>query len=74
MWCPNPTEPVNSSSIAAIVDSSSNPTLSLPSSSTFPNLFDQSDGYRIKEPEIYDNYDVDVAESYTNSLRQLMGH
>ena len=61
-------------SCAAIVDSSSNPTLSLPSSSTFPNLSDQSDAYRIKEPEIYDNYNGDVAESYINSLRRLMGH
>jgi hypothetical protein len=54
--------------------SSSNPTSSVPSSSTFPNLFDQSDAYRIKEPEIYDNYNGDIAESYTNSLRHLMGH
>jgi hypothetical protein len=46
----------------------------VPSSSTFPNLFDQSDAYRIKEPEIYDNYNGDIAESYTNSLRRLMGH
>jgi len=54
--------------------SSSNPTSSVPSSSIFPNLFDQSDAYRIKEPEIYDNYNGDIAESYTNSLRRLMGH
>ena len=54
--------------------SMSNPTLSLPSSSTFPNLFDQSDAYRIKEREIYDNYNGDVAKSYTNSLRRLMSH
>jgi hypothetical protein len=59
----------------AIYAAASNPTLLLPqSSSTFPNLFGQSDAYRIKEPEIYDNYNGDVAESYTNSLRRLMGH
>ena len=54
--------------------SSSNPTSSVPSSSIFPNLFDQNDAYRIKEPEIYDNYNGDIAESYTNSLGRLMGH
>ena len=43
---------------------SSNPTLSLPqSSSTFPNLSDQSNTYRIEEPEIYyDNSKGDIAD------------
>jgi predicted HTH domain antitoxin len=46
-----------------IMASPSNPPLSLPqSSSTFPNLFTQRDTYRIKEPEIYDNRNGDIAE------------
>jgi hypothetical protein len=35
--------------------SSSNPTLSSPQSSTFRNLFGQSNTYRIEELEIYDD-------------------
>ena len=42
---------------------SSSPTLSLPqSSSTFPNLSDQSNTYRIEEPEIYDDRKGDIAD------------
>ena len=42
---------------------SSSPTLSLPqSSSTFPNLSDQSNTYRIEEPEIYDDSKGDIAD------------
>jgi hypothetical protein len=42
---------------------SSSPTLSLPqSSSIFPNLSDQSNTYRIEEPEIYDDSKCDIAD------------
>jgi hypothetical protein len=41
----------------------SNPTLSLPqSSSTFANLSNQSDAYRIEESEIYDDSKGDIAD------------
>jgi hypothetical protein len=48
----------------AIIDSSSNPTLSLPQSSspTFPNPSEQSDTHRIEESDIYHNSRGDIAE------------
>ena len=43
----------------AIIDYSSNPTLSLPQvSSTLPSRLSQTDIYRTEEPEIYDDYDA----------------
>jgi hypothetical protein len=48
----------------AASSSPSNPTLSLPQSSspTFPNLSDQSDAYRIEEPETYHNSEYDISD------------
>ena len=57
-----PTEPVNSRSIAAIVDSSSNSTLGLPQSLlTYPIPSNQSDTHRIKDLDIYHNNKGDIA-------------
>jgi hypothetical protein len=51
----------NAIHIATSVSSSTNPTLSLPqSSSTFPNSFDQIDIYGIEESENYHNSKGDI--------------
>jgi hypothetical protein len=42
--------------------SSSDPTLSLPSSSTFSNPFNQSDTYRIEEPESFHHSKGDITD------------
>jgi hypothetical protein len=43
---------------SVVADSSSNPKLS----STFPNLLNQSDTYRIEEAEIYHNSEDDISD------------
>jgi hypothetical protein len=49
--------------VSKVGASPSNPTLSLPSSSTFSSLSNQSDIYRIEEEsEIYDNSKGDNSE------------
>ena len=54
--------------INTVADSSSNPILSLPqSSSRFPNLSNENDIYRIEESEIYDNSKGDIVEWYNNN-------
>jgi hypothetical protein len=59
----NLVEVLTGSIIDNAMHASSNPTLSLPqSSSTFPNLSDQSNTYRIEEPEIYDDSKGDIAD------------
>ena len=53
--------------VSKVGASPSNPTLSLPSSSTFSSLSNQSDIYRIEEEsEIYDNSKGDNSEWYNN--------
>jgi hypothetical protein len=46
----------------SIANASSNPTLSLPSSSTFSNPFNQNDIYRIEETDKHHNSKGDIAE------------
>jgi hypothetical protein len=61
----NLVEALTNDSISNGTTSSSNPTLSLPqssSSSTFPNLSTQSDTYGIKESETYHNIKGDIAD------------
>ena len=58
----NLVEAFTNHAIDTAADSSSNPTSSLPqSSSTFPNL-SHNDTYRIEESEIYPNNKDDIAE------------
>jgi predicted HTH domain antitoxin len=58
----------NAIHIATSASSSTNPTLSLPqSSSTFPNSVDQIDIYGIEESENYHNSKGDIADSFNNS-------
>ena len=47
---------------SAAASSLSNPTLSLPHPSTFPNLSNQTDIYRLEEPESFHNSQGDIAD------------
>jgi ABC-type phosphate/phosphonate transport system substrate-binding protein len=59
----NLVEALTNNAINSAVTSSSSPASSLPqSSSTFPNLFNQSDTHRKEESEIHDNGKGDIAD------------
>jgi hypothetical protein len=59
----NVVEALTNNAMEATTYTSPNPTLSLPqSSSTFPNISNENDIYRIEESEIYDNSKGDIAD------------
>ncbi len=59
----NLVEALTNNAIDTAANSSSNPTLLLPqSSSTFPNSFDQIDTFRKQESESFDNTKGDIAD------------
>ena len=63
----NVVEALTNNAMEATTYASPNPTLSLPqSSSTFPNLSNENDIYRIEESEIYDNSKGDIAHWYNS--------
>nr|MDQ3970251.1 hypothetical protein [Thermoproteota archaeon] len=59
----NLVQALTNNAINAVDASSSNPTLSLPqSSSAFPSLSNQNDTYRKEEPESFDNSKGDIVD------------